>query len=534
MTARRRKLWGWGFEGDGPDERALAFAEASLSALFGPAPARRAPPEPGTLRLRDPRCRVPGGLEHIVTTSPEERALHALGRSYRDLARASRGRFDHPPDLVAYPESEADIVRLLDAAQENDIAVIPFGGGTSVSGGVEADVGERFAGAMSIDLTKLSRVVEVDRTSMAARIEAGAAGPAIEAALRMQELSLRFFPQSFELSTLGGWIVTRAGGHFATGPTHIDDLVESVRVVTPSGTLATRRLPGSGAGPQPERLIAGSEGTLGIVTEAWVRVFARPTHRSAATLAFPSWNRGTAALRAILQAGHLPTNARLLDGPEAIMSGSGPGDATLLLLAFESADHDTSHLMAGPFEIARQHGGTGEVRSTSGGGTGREATADTYKSAFFRAPYLRDELVLRGVFAETYETAVLWKDLERLDHAVRAAIDAIDLGPKLVACRITHAYRDGCAPYYTVICPAPEADGGLSLWSELKAAITGAIVSSGGTSTHHHAVGRDVVPWYEAERPDLFASALRGAKQALDPRGVMNPGVLFRDAAPRS
>jgi alkyldihydroxyacetonephosphate synthase len=203
-------------------------------------------------------------------------------------------------------------------------------------------------------------------------------------------------------------------------------------------------------------------------------------------------------------------------------------------LAFESADHDTSHLMAGPFEIARQHGGTGEVRSTSGGGTGREATADTYKSAFFRAPYLRDELVLRGVFAETYETAVLWKDLERLDHAVRAAIDAIDLGPKLVACRITHAYRDGCAPYYTVICPAPEADGGLSLWSELKAAITGAIVSSGGTSTHHHAVGRDVVPWYEAERPDLFASALRGAKQALDPRGVMNPGVLFRDAAPRS
>lgn len=528
---RTRRIWGWGYEGDGPDPKALAFAEASLGALLGPLPARRTPPGAEALALRSPRCPPPAHLGAGLSSTSSERALHALGRSYRDLARATRGRFDDLPDHVYYPETEEDVARALDAADAARLAVIPFGGGTSVAGGVEPVVRGDYRGTLTIDLRRLSGLLEVDGTSGAARIQAGAAGPEIEAALKTHGQSLRFFPQSFELSTLGGWIVTRAGGHFATGPTHIDDLVESVRVVTPRGVLATRRLPASGAGPQPERLVLGSEGTLGIVTEAWVRVFRRPVHKSAATMAFADFGQGTRALRAILQAGELPTNARLIDGPEAIMSGAGAGDASLLLLAYESADLPTARSIAVSVEIAKDHGGSlvGDVRTTDGGGTGRDATADTYRSAFFRAPYLRDELVLRDVFVETYETAVTWDKLDALDAAVRAAVAALDVGPHLLACRITHAYRDGCAPYYTVICRAPADDGGLGLWADLKAAITTAVIDAGGTSTHHHAVGRDVVPWYRRERGPLFEAALRGAKRALDPNGILNPGVLFAE-----
>ncbi|MBL9023132.1 MAG: FAD-binding oxidoreductase [Myxococcales bacterium] len=526
---RTRRVWGWGYEGDGPDPAALSFAEASLGALLGPLPPRRKPPAPDAIVLAPPRCPPPRGLEGGLSDAPAARALHALGRSYRDLARATRGRFDNPPDYVFQPTSEDDVVRALEAADAARLAVIPFGGGTSVSGGVEPTALGDLRGTLTIDLRRLSRLVEVDATSGAARIEAGASGPEIEAALKAHGLSLRFFPQSFELSTLGGWIATRAGGHFATGPTHIDDLVESVRLVTPRGTLATRRLPASGAGPQPERLVLGSEGTLGIVTEAWVRVFRRPARRSAVTVAFADFAKGTLALRGILQAGLLPTNARLIDGPEAIMSGAGAGDTSLLLLAQESADLPTAGTLEACADIARQHGGqlVGEIRTTDAGSGGRDATGETYRSAFFRAPYLRDELVLRGVFVETYETAVTWDRLAALDDAVRRAVNELDLGPHLLACRITHAYRDGCAPYYTVICRAPDADGGLALWADLKAAITSAIVDAGGTSTHHHAVGRDVVPFYERERPPLFESALRAAKRAVDPNGILNPGVLF-------
>lgn len=528
---RQKKIWGWGYEGEGADADALAFAEASLGALLGPLPTRREPPSLDRISLRPPRCPPPPRLDHVQDT-PRERALHALGRSWRDLARASRGRFENPPDYVFYPTSEADVARALEAADEARLAVVPFGGGTSVSGGVEPIAIGDLRGTLTIDLSHLSKLREVDEASGAARIEAGASGPELEAALKAHGLSLRFFPQSFELSTLGGWIATRAGGHFATGPTHIDDLVESVRLVTPRGTLATRRLPASGAGPQPERLVLGSEGTLGIITEAWVRVFRRPTRRSATSVAFEAFSAGARALRAILQAGLLPTNARLIDGPEAIMSGAGAGDTSLLLLAQESADLPTASIVEACADIACQHGGklVREIRTTDAGSGGRDATGETYRAAFFRAPYLRDELVLRGVFVETYETAITWDRLDALDDAVRQAVRRAVPGPHLLACRITHAYRDGCAPYYTVICRAPDDDDGLGLWADVKAAITNAVVDAGGTSTHHHAVGRDVVPFHARERSPLFESALRGAKRALDPNGILNPGVLFAAA----
>ena len=532
VPARRRKLWGWGYEGERASASAVAFAESALSALLGGGPLeRREPPSEDAIQLAPGRALPPASLAAFSDTSTRARALHALGRSYRDLARATRGVFPHPPDAVLFPRTEAEVAQVLEAASSARVAVVPFGGGTSVSGGVEPIVGGAYRGAWSLDLTAMSGVVEIDHESLAARVLAGTLGPDLEHALRPSGLSLRHFPQSFEMSTLGGWIATRAGGHFATVYTHIDDLVEAIRVVTPSGTLATRRLPGSGAGPQPERMFVGSEGALGIITEAWVRLFQRPRHRASATLRFADFMQGARAVRAIVQSGLQPANARLLDGPEAIMSGTGAGDAALLLLAFESAELSQDALLAQAIDVARAHGAAlpeGAVRSTETDGAGREATADAYKGAFFRAPYLRDELVLRGIFVETYETAVPWSGLQALDAAVRAAVASLELGPSFVAARLTHVYRDGAAPYYTVICRAPDR-GEVALADRVKDAVTRAIVEAGGTSTHHHAVGRDVVPYYERERPDLFARALEAAKRALDPNGVMNPGALLRD-----
>ncbi len=527
---RQRKVWGWGYEDHVVPEATLAFAEASLSALLGGPLPRATPPVVSDFPLRAPRLSSPpSSLAHLVSTAPFDRLSHALGKSYRDIARAVLRQVPHPPDWVAFPECESDVVALLDHAAERGIAVIPYGGGSSVCGGVEPDVSGAFQGTMSLDLGKLGRVLEVDTMSRSARIEAGALGPALEAQLKPSGLSLRHFPQSFELSTLGGWIATRAGGHFATLATHIDDLVEGVRVVTPRGVVETRRLPGSGAGPAPDRLFIGSEGALGVITEAWVRLCERPTHRASATVRFDSFARGLVALRFLSQSGLYPTNCRLLDPTEALISGSGTGDAALLLLAFESADHALGPWIARAVACAREAGGVvadEKIRVSSTAGGARDETADAYKSIFVGAPYLRDEIILRGVFVETYETAVTWDRLAALDEAVRRVASEVAGGPHVLACRITHAYPDGCAPYYTLLCRAHATDPD-GQWRAIKTAITDAIVASFGTSTHHHAVGRDVMPQYLRERPDLFGEVLAAAKHTLDPRGIMNPGVLI-------
>jgi len=524
-----RKIWGWGHEGEGPDARALAFAEASLGALFGGAGARREPPAADQVQIAASRRAPPAALARLFDQSPHERLVHAMGRSYRDLCRAVRGHFPHCPDLVAFPESEEDVARLLEHAHGAGLAVIPFGGGTSVSGGVEPDVGDAERATLTIDLRKLSGVAELDRTSLSARVLAGTLGPDLEAQLAKDGLTLRHFPQSFEMSTLGGWIATRAGGHFATVYTHIDELVQSLRVVTPRGSLETRRLPGSGAGPAPERLFIGSEGALGIVTSAWVRLFVRPRRRASATVRFESFEAGLDGLRAIVQSGLYPANCRLLDPAEVLMSGAGAGDSTLMLLAFESADLPQELALRQAVELARAAGGIAgeaDLKSSFDATAGRDATADTYKAAFFRAPYLRDELVLRGFFVETYETATTWSALPALDLAVRNAVTRLELGTHVFARRITHAYRDGCAPYYTLIAKARDGSEE-AMWHDVKQAITGAIIDAGGTCTHHHAVGRDVVPWYERERPELFAASLAAVKRELDPTWMLNPGVLL-------
>ncbi len=530
---RRRRFWGWGWEGEGPAPEQQQAIARLLAARFALSEVQIAePPRLEEIELPPPRLRPPAKLGAIFSEAPYDRAAHTHGKSFRDVVRAFRRDFAHPPDLVAFPRSEDDARAVLDWAASGGAAVIPYGGGSSVVGGVEADVGDRYRGAVSLDLSRLDRVLEVDRTSRAARIQAGVLGPALEEQLRPHGLTLRHFPQSFEFSSLGGWIATRSGGHYATLYTHIDEFVESLRVVTPAGTIETRRLPGSGAGPSPDRLFIGSEGILGVIVEAWMRLQDRPTYRASAAVTFPDFARGAEAARAVAQAGLYPANCRLLDPGEAATAGAGDGTAAVLLLAFESADHALDAWMARALALAADHGGrvppgAGETKRAEAGA--REGAAGAWRKAFLDAPYLRDALVAMGMVSETFETAITWDRFAAFDEGVRAAAEEAlrrVCGAGQVTRRFTHVYPDGPAPYYTVLAPGRRG-AELEQWAAIKRAASEAILALGGTITHHHAVGRDHRPWYDRERPAGFAAALGAAKAALDPRGILNPGVLI-------
>ena len=292
-----------------------------------------------------------------MSATPYDRLTHALGKSFGDVVRMRMRRIDHAPDLVAFPKTSEDVARLLDWASSANLAVVPFGGGSSVAGGIEPDVGDSYAGSLVIDVQHMNRVVEIDRTSRAARIQAGALGPEIEEQLRPHGLPSPL-PQSFQISTLGGWIATRSGGHFASLYTHIDDFVKSTTTVTPAGVLETRRLPGSGAGPSPDRMIIGSEGILGIIVEAWMRLQDRPTRQASASVGFASMGQASAAVRELTQAGLYPSNCRLLDPAEALGNGVGDGTSAVLVLGFKSADHALDAWMGRALELAADHGGT--------------------------------------------------------------------------------------------------------------------------------------------------------------------------------
>jgi alkyldihydroxyacetonephosphate synthase len=549
-SPRRLKFWGWGFEDQQLPLDQVRDAGAAARAHLGFQPADvEHPVELGAVELPPPRITPPRSLAPLCSSERYDRASHAYGKAYRDLVRAFRGRFDHPPDVVAYPRDEADVGALFEWCADAGAAAIPFGGGTSVVGGVEPAVGGGYAGGVSIDMKQLDRVLEVDVTARAARIQAGATGPRLEDQLRPHGLTLRHFPQSFEFSTLGGWIATRAGGHFATLYTHIDDLVESVRAVTPRGLWESRRLPGSGAGPSPDRLLLGSEGILGAVTEAWVRLQARPTFRASASVLFGRFEDGAAAARALSQSGLYPSNCRLLDAEEAALTGTGGsragGDdrepaAAVLVLGFESADHGLDAWMARALECCADHGGNPAAEPRLSGPAGsdegdiRDETAGTWRAAFLQAPYLRDTLVAAGIVSETFETAVTWDRFESFVAGVRERAEsavAEACGAGRVTCRLTHLYPDGAAPYFTVLAPARRGSE-LAQWDAIKAAASEAILAEGGTITHHHGVGRDHRPWYDQQRPEPFAEALRAAKAAVDPGGILNPGVLIDPAVP--
>ena len=532
MTERRYKFWGWGYEDQVPEPEDAAETVQRISSITGLQAAAAMPwPEIGRVDLAEPRVTVPQSLEPITSLDTYDRAAHTYGKSFPDYVRAFAHDFTCAPDLVLRPRNVGDIVAILDWASDANVAVIPFGAGSNVVGGVEPAVGDGFSGVATMDLRKLNRVREVDVTGRTAQIEAGALGPVLERQLKPHGLTLRHFPQSFEFSTLGGWIATRSGGHFATLHTHIEDLVQSLRVVAPRGTLETRRLPGSGAGPSADRFFAGSEGSMGIITSAWMRVVARPIHRRSAAIWFDGFLDAAAAVRAVVQANLWPANCRVVDAEEARIAGAGDGARHLLVLGFENADRSVDPWMKEALRCATDHGGVPD--ENRGDSPNRAGVAGIWRNAFIRAPYVREMLIAHGIIVDTVETAITWDRFPEFHHQVKRAIEeAIRRAtgvPGHVTCRFTHAYTDGPAPYFTFHAQAPQG-GALQAWREIKIAASEALMDAGGTITHHHAVGREHMPWYTKQRPALFGTALAAAKREFDPTGILNPGVLIGHA----
>jgi len=531
MSDRRRSFFGWGYEDDALSSDELGWFERAWSKLFHVDGFEPVPmPREAEIALRAPRVSVPSSLRAFCTEEKYDRLLHCYGRSVHDLARMIHLHdFSNPPDVVAYPRDDNDIRALLDWCGENNVAAIPFGGGSSVVGGVTPPRDERYRGAVTIDLKHLNRVLEVDSESQAARIQAGVLGPDLERQLRPTGLTMRFFLQAWEFSSLGGWIATRAAGHYATVYTQIDDHVESLRVVTPAGLIATRRLPASGAGPSPDRLFLGSEGAFGIITEAWVRLHRRPTHRLATTVQFADYEKAVAAVRAISQAGLYPANARLIERDEARFTEAGDGTHDVLVLTFESADHPLDPWMKRALEICADHGGQWDRDALTAEDAQRQGAAGNWRNKFLRGPYLREHAIARGVMRDTVESCITWERYmdfqDKVKQATLRAIHEVTGRPGSCTVRFTHLYPDGPAPYFTWHALGDKAKLVEQFWA-IKAAASEAMIDAGGTITHHHALGRDHRTWYDRERPQLFADALRAVKQQLDPHHVLNPGIL--------
>ncbi len=528
--ADRMSFWAWGLESEEPTDAARQQMAKQLSERYGVAVEAKPIPDLADAELRPPRVEPPDELAAFCFTDTYERARHAGGAHFTDRTRAFNLDFPNPPDVVAHPRNEAELEAVLEWCHNGEHAVVPFGAGSSVVWGVDPP---ETPTSVVIAMDRFDQVLEIDETSRAARIQAGIYGPALEAQLKPSGHTLRHFPQSFRFSTLGGWIATRSGGHYATNHTHIDDFVESVRMLTPAGWWESRRLPGSGAGPSPDRMVIGSEGILGIITEAWMRIQDRPRFRATAGVVFDSWAAGTDAVRQVVQAKLWPANLRILDPDEAQRAAGLDGAQALVIIAFESAELSQAANIRAAVEIARGAGGTIDddnilIDDGTGNPTGHEGAVGEWRRSFIGVD--PGTATSMGLLADTFETAITWDRWPEFDATVREAMGKV-LGEVCkqgeLSCRFTHVYPDGPAPYYTwsgMGRPGSE----ISMWQEVKDAANEVVIAAGGTSTHHHAVGKMHRPnAYDVQRPDLFADSLRAVKRTLDPNGILNPGVLI-------
>lgn len=529
IDLKSRSHWGWGHAARFPEASVRRQLASHAQALLGFSGLESAEPIAlDDIELPTPRVTAPPALSRC-SSEALDRVHHTYGQSYPDLVRRFYGDYSGAPDIVAYPETEEDICAILSWASEASICVVPYGGGTSVVGGVAPEGDERRQGVVVVDLRRMDRVLEVDTLSRAARAQAGATTPRLNEQLAEHGVQLRHFPQSYEFATLGGYIATRSGGHYATLYTHIDDFIESIRVVTPAGIMESRRLPGSGAGPSPDRLILGSEGVLGIISEAWFRVQERPEQRVSASVFFERFVDAVSACRQLAQSGLNPSNCRLLDAREAALNQVAQGGENVLALGFEASGRDLTPWIDEALKITAGAGGRcpkGPRLRDSSAASGD--AAGTWRKAFFEAPYLRNTLVSMGLIADTFETACTWDRFEEL-HAdlisnLRAEMKRVCGGGR-ISCRFTHVYPDGPAPYYTFIAPGRRGDE-LAQWERIKAVAGDTLMEHGATITHHHAVGRMHRRWYQQQRPELFAASLRAMKAVVDPDAIMNPGVL--------
>jgi alkyldihydroxyacetonephosphate synthase len=535
---RDAKWWGWGDPAISPeiDTDALAVLQGEVGEL---APGSRAQ---SLDQVELPPARpVPESVSAVVGSEnvldgTEDRIRHAAGRGYADLVRLRSGRLEHAPDAVVLPADAAQLRAVLEACSAAGIGVVPFGGGTSVVGGVAPLRGEHET-LISLDLGRFQEV-STDRRSLTARLGAGLRGPEAEAALGREGLTLGHFPQSFEYATIGGFAATRSAGQASSGYGRFDALVTSVRLIAPAGDMRTLETPHSAAGPALRELIVGSEGTIGVIPDVTVRVRPAPAERRYEAWMAESFEAGSEIVRSMAQGGALPDVIRLSDEEETRISLalSGPRGAArslfdgylglrrrrggcLMIVGIEGEPESVARRRA--LTVRKLRAGTAAYL---GQGAGR-----SWEQGRYHGPYLRDTLMDTGCIVETLETSHTWSRLGDLHSSVGSAIRSSLSSqgtPGLAFCHLSHAYPDGASLYFTFIARALDGRE-IEQWAQVKRAASEAIVAAGATITHHHAVGLDHTPYMESEVGPLGLDVLRAAKERLDPAGIMNPGKLL-------
>ena len=528
------KWWGWG----DPDRR-LDLPEAGVAAMrdeLGVEPGdATAPVELEQVSLPDPRP-VPDQVRAAareVLEGTEDRLRRAAGRSYPDLVRLRTGQLEWAPDAVLRPADADEVDAVLDACSSSGVAVVPYGGGTSVVGGLDAIRGDHDA-VVSLDLAGL-RSVELDPRSLTARLGPGLSGPDAEAALNSRGATIGHFPQSFEEATIGGFAATRSAGQASSGYGRFDDVVTAIELCAPAGRLRTREVPHTAAGPALRELVLGSEGTLGVITDVSCRVRPSPRERVYEGWIAENFDAGREIVRDLAQRHEAPDVLRLSDEHETRVTLDLAGTEGLRKRALDAylrvRRRQGGCLMIcgweGEREAVRRHRSLAQARLRLGGAAPLGTSVGrSWERNRYGGPYLRDELMNLGVMVETLETAHTWS---RLDELYRAVGDALRgaLGERsIVMCHVSHAYADGASLYFTFMTRARRGEE-LEQWRVAKTAACEAIVATEGTITHHHAVGRDHAPYMQAEVGELGLEAIRAAKERLDPAGIMNPGKLL-------
>lgn len=458
-----------------------------------------------------------------VSAADEARIRHTRGRSTPDLLRLGADDLAGAPDLVVAPASHEEVLEVLRVCSKRRVAVVPFGGGTSVVGGLEPDA-SGFAGLLALDLRRMNALLELDEESRVAVLEPGLRGPQAESLLGERGYTLGHFPQSFEYASVGGFAAARSSGQASAGYGRFDEMVESVRVATPAGTLEVGRAPRSAAGPDLRQLVLGSEGAFGVITSIGVRVRPAPEERVYEGWRLPSFRSGIDALRRLAQDGPLPSVLRLSDEPETALNLARPGElgsgggGSLAIVGYEGA--------RGALWLRREGGRA--VLERAGASFEPEA-GPAWERDRYEGPYLRDALLDAGALVETLETVTYWSELtsvyEAVGDALRESLSALGT-PPVVLCHVSHVYPSGASLYFTVGCAM--AEDPVAQWRSAKAAASDAILAAGASISHHHGVGIDHRPWYEREVGPLAIDVLRAIKARLDPAGIMNPGVLIR------
>ncbi len=529
----RDMLWsGWG-----DPAKAAPLPEPTvglLRDLLGVRPAAAPPVALAEIEIAAPR--LPGAdlnaLAGIVgdanvRADTESRVRHTRGKSTPDLLRIRAGETSDAPDAVVLPGGHDEVLAVLRLCARKRIAVVPFGGGTSVVGGLAP---RGVAAFIALDLRRMDALVSVDEVSRTAVLQPGLRAPAAEALLAEHGFTLGHFPQSFEWASIGGFAAARSSGQASAGYGRFDDMVVGLTVATPEGTLDLGRAPRSAAGPDLRQLVLGSEGAFGVITSVRVRVRPVPQARRYEGWRFASFGQGAAALRRLAQDGPLPTVLRLSDETEtmvgladpAAIGGGSPSAGCLAVVGFEGVPERVAERRARAADVLRDAGG--EPLGTGPG--------DKWEHGRFNAPYLRDSLLDVGAFVETLETAAFWSDIPGLYEAVRSALTGTlsSTGtPPLVMCHISHVYASGASLYFTVV--SAQGEDPIAHWDRAKHAANDAIAGAGGTISHHHGVGTDHRDWYAREIGPLGAAVLRAVKERVDPAGILNPGVLVPPAA---